>query len=73
MVDAMVPAAPPDRRLYILYREAVIVRVATAVDPPRHEDLPPRNMLAVALAPSSGRLSGGVVDELLLHLLDWVG
>ena len=71
MVDAMVPAAPPDRRLYILYREAVIVRVATAVDPPRHEDLPPRNMLAVALAPSSGILSGGVVgDELLLHLLD---
>lgn len=71
MQDAIVPAAPPDRRLNSFIRDAVMVRVAASVDPPRHDDLPPRSMLVVLLAPPSGMLSGVSVGLLAsVHLLD---
>lgn len=78
MHEAMVPAAPPDRRLNNFILDAVMVRVATMVEPPRQLDLPPRNILVVELVelPPNGMFRGDALDSLLLfvpHLLDWVG
>ena len=60
MQDAIVPATPPDSRFNSCIRDAVMVMefVATTVDPPRHDDFPPRRILVVLLAPPNGILSG---------------
>lgn len=76
MHDAIVPAAPPESKLNNFILDAVIVPGDTAIDdPPRHDDLPPRRILAVELAPPSGILSGVIAfdidndDDVLMALL----
>jgi hypothetical protein len=50
MHDAIVPAAPPEKRLNNFIWVAVIVRVAARVDPPRVLDrAPPREFGRVDL------------------------
>ena len=77
MHDAIVPAAPPESKLNNFILDAVIVPGdCNAIDdPPRHDDLPPRRILAVELAPPSGILSGVIAfdidddDDVLMALL----
>lgn len=71
MQEASVPAAPPEKRLNSCILEAVMVRSATMVDPPRQLALPPLRILVVLLAPPSGIDSGVItlVDGALLMLL----